>query len=171
MANYDDPFSTRPNVRLRATVALTGTQDIAENQSTLIVQLFAQETAQQPSFSGTPANNSWQIEVEGQEWDGNFTFDFRPGGDQSVTLLNTTHTVDHDDDGTLTVNISASSSSGVLGSANIGAQTLELPRIPRGPRAEVAGEWVNTIAHVEIDGEWQNALVYAEQAGVWKLVA
>ena len=145
-------------------------QNIAANTSTVRVQLYSEETAQQSSYSATAANNSYSIVVNGTTYSGNFTFDFRPAGLQSVTLVNTTLVVPHTDAGTKSINVSASSSSGVLGSASTGTNTLALPRIPRGPWAEIDGTWERTLLYAEVDGAWKQCLVYAEVDGSWDLV-
>jgi len=47
----------------------------------------------------------------------------------------------------------------------------DFPRIPRGPKVEVAGVWQQSISYVEVAGVWQTALMSAEVAGVWKGIA
>lgn len=118
-------FSTRPNIELNmylSSVAISGTS----SRVTYTLQL--NETAQQPSFSGFLADNSWSASFS---WDGgsfnagsgNYTFDFRPTGNQNITLATGTFDVPQYADGNgRTVTTSSSSTSVVLGSASSGTQ-------------------------------------------------
>jgi hypothetical protein len=118
-------FSTRPNIELNmylSSVAISGTS------SRITYTLQLNETAEQPSFSGFLADNSWSASFS---WDGgsfnagsgNYTFDFRPTGNQNITLATGTFDVPQYADGNgRTVTTSSSSTSVVLGSASSGTQ-------------------------------------------------
>jgi len=134
MTTWSDAFSTRPNVSYSVEV-YTESQNYAANQSTLRVIVRVYETAQQSSYSFTAANNTWASSVAGSPNSGTYTFDFRPAGLQSYTLLNTTKTVTHDSDGYYTATVTGSSSSSVLGDANIGTRSFFVARIPKAPAA------------------------------------
>jgi hypothetical protein len=173
MADWESTFSRRSGFTLRASVSLL-TQNIAANTSTVSVAFLILETSAQTSFSGFPADNSWAMNVDGTAYSGNYTFDARPAGLQSWLQLSTTLVVPHNADGTKTFNTTASSSSGVLGSASIGTQAFVLPRIPRGPKVETApGVWAQSLARVETSpGVWQTALVRVETSpGIWQIAS
>lgn len=132
MTAWAGEFSSRPNVRIEANVYVES-QNLLTNKSIVRVILTAFETAQQPTYSNYAPENSWSVTVGSGSWSDNWTYDYRPSGLQSYTLLNTTIEVTHDGGGDKSVTVTASASTVDLGSASIGSQTLYLPRIPTAP--------------------------------------
>lgn len=155
-------FSARPNVRGRAELFLVS-QDIPGNFSTVGIQLWAEETVQQASFS-TTVDKPW---VD-YSFNGLWGFDFRPTGLQAYLLLNTSFTFAHNSDGTGSVGASWAIQGDILGSAGSG-EVLNLPRIPRGPRIKNAGVYQNSIAYIKNAAAYQVAIPYVKNAGVYQI--
>lgn len=160
-------FSARPNVRSRLVVNRSGDYDIANNRSRLSIALLVEETAQQASWTYDP--QPWNASIGGVPYSGSFSFDFRPSGNQSITLLSTSRWFDHNSDGTLTVLCKSDLIDiSVLGTSQI-SFNYELPRIPRGPKVKIDGEWKNTVAYMKVDGEWVIGIPYVKDDGTWKI--
>lgn len=165
MAN-PEAFSTRPNVTAKITVTV-GAQNVSANTTSVTVKLQCYETAQQSSWHLTD-DLPFSLSGFGATITGDWSFDFRPTGNQSYTLINTTRNIAHDSDGTKTLTITSSIAGDTLGSSSPNV-TITLPRIPRGPRVKDNGVWRNTIMYVKDNGVWRIAIPYVKDNGTWKI--
>lgn len=165
MAN-PEAFSTRPNVRARIVVTV-GAQNVGANTTSVNVKLICEETAEQPSWHLTN-DLPFSLSGFGATISGNWSFDFRPTGLGSYTLINTTRNIAHNSDGTMTLNITTSIAGDTLGSSSPNV-SVTLARIPRGPRVKDNGTWRNTIMYVKDNGTWRIAIPYVKDNGTWRI--
>jgi hypothetical protein len=165
MAN-PETFSTRPNIRARIVVNV-GAQNVSANTTSVRVRLICEETAEQPSYD-LDGGNAFSLSGFGNTITGTWGFDFRPTGNQSYTIIDTTRNITHNSDGTQTLTITTDVNGGVLGSSSPN-ETVVLPRIPRGPRVKDGGVWKNTVLYVKDAGVWKVAIPYVKDAGTWKI--
>lgn len=146
MAYWDARYSDRPNIIIRFHVN-QGAQNYAANTTQVNMAVEIIEAVSQPSWNLDAAQNWWSMTVAGQTRNGNFTFDFRSSGLQSWYLWTGSITVTHDANGYATVSVGGASHAGVLGDANIGAQSFTLTRIPKVPVAPTMNSVVDLAAN------------------------
>ena len=148
-------------------------QDLAANTSTLsyVYNIHRNVASGSGAWAGSPGR-SFSVTIDGVGDTETKTFDFRVGAD--LTAVSGTIVITHAADGTRSVSGSFSGPSTYVSAGmplGSGSGSMSLPRIPRGPKVEVAGAWQQSIAFAEVSGAWQQCLVYTESAGAWVLVA
>lgn len=102
MAEYT---ATSGSYKTILTVTETGTPDTSNNTSTVQFSLVLKKESGTGLWNSDECN--WSININGTPYSGTFTYDFR--STESITLKsNTTQTIQHNDDGTKTISVSAS---------------------------------------------------------------
>lgn len=165
MGNWDQGTGGGAFIRLTMD---QGTQDFANNRTSVNWSAaFYKGSFNSYSFDAI----GWASNIGGNGFGGSFTFDFRVSS--GVGLGSGSVWITHNDDGTMSVG--GSCSIGATGTSSGGPATasgsLPLSTIPRGPHAESAGAWRQTVAFAEDGMAWRQCLVYAEDGGVWRLAA
>lgn len=168
MVTLTDAFSTQSQYDL-IFIVNQSSQDIADNQSVISWSLRIRKNSGS-GYWWNSATGSKRVRLDGTlVLDTEVqACDFRDSTPQTIILSSGTRTLTHDADGTLTAAISAGVSGLVLGSASMSG-TIELDRIPRGPRVRVSGTWRNTVAYVRVSGSWRIAIPYVRVSGTWRV--
>ena len=133
MASWSDNWSGRPNNSMRLTVT-QGTQNI--NNNTTVVNWYLDIIEVNGTWTNNPTG-SYSININGSVYSGTV-----PGyADHATTRIRSgSTTVTHNDDGTKTINVSASASGvNALGSASIPAKGFALTTIPRATTPSFSG--------------------------------
>lgn len=144
MATFEGAFSGRPFV-LRLNVD-PGAQDTAGNYTSISWNLQAIKTANSTPWTNTPA--SWAVGINGQNWSGNWLYDFRNtpiGG--GMTIATGSLNAGHNSDGTKTVSASAQAldPNGLMGNAGLsGNVTL----------ATIARASTSTLSPAGVESGW-----------------
>lgn len=129
-ANYSDGFSTRP-FTLRINVS---TQDDEDNNRTKVsFSLRIEPPGNWYSYSFF--SNPWSVNIDGQSFSGNFTYDFRPPNNNNTITIGsgTTGWISHNSDGSKSVNVRATATGSSIGSADTGNNSFRLTTYERAP--------------------------------------
>lgn len=122
---------TTTSNRLRLEIQ-QASQSIANNQSVINYQLFAERTGGSGSWS-LDLRGSSSVTINGSAIGGPaWNYDFRNSSTTPRLIMQGSHTVGHNSDGTLTINFSGTANSGSgIGSATTNNPTFTLTTIPR----------------------------------------
>lgn len=144
---------------------------IPGNTSSVPVQLQIRKLSGTGAFqTGT---SFWDIKIDGVS----VASGSIPGYDFTaytvLVLGGTTATVTHLADGTKSITITGAfgEAAANIGSGTASSGTFVLTNIPRGPKVEFNGAWVQGLVKVEFNGAWVQGLAYAEYNGAWQIVA
>jgi hypothetical protein len=137
MAQANQNFSARSAFRLQLDVNQVS-QSIDGNYSVVNIQLRIVKQQASPTYSFN--NSTWAVSVAGNNWSGNFTFDFR--NSDSLLLFATEIRVGHNPDGSMQIGASSSVNAQVLGTAGP-SLTLTLSTIPRATQPSLRYTLIN----------------------------
>jgi len=144
MAKFSDAFSRRTTHDLELVITEDSSSS-ANNTSSVTATLQINPPADSASWSLYSTDNAYSMTFEGQEYTGNFTFDYRTNRSTQV-LVSKTKTVRHgeDGDGTARARGSVTTSDGspnalTIGNASIGNSDINLVNFSRIPSAPSAG--------------------------------
>lgn len=133
----------------------------------------------------------WQVEIRKDEGTGFYWFDtrgtkaarfnslmvvdsgvqaldFRGSTPKTLIIASGRTRIDHDSDGTKSVEMVAAVSGLPIGDARVEG-TLTFDRIPRGPRVRYNGSWRNTLAYVRASGVWRIVVPYVRVNGTYRI--
>jgi hypothetical protein len=130
-ADYIDRFSdTAGGQRLYDLVLFVQTSDDpSNNRSTVQWGLFVFQMGVFNSYSGF--SNPWSVTIDGQNFSGNWTYDFR--NTNSKLIETGSKLVNHNSDGSKTITVRASATGSSIGSADTGNRSFGLTTYPRAP--------------------------------------
>lgn len=137
MATHDTAFPNRPFI-LR-TIVEQQSQNINENYSTIIWRLEIHKTANSTPWSNNPS--SWAMIVDGTNWSGTFTYDYRnlPVG-SGVVIAQSSKNVWHSSDGSKQFVYTSAADVDGLGSTGLPHTTFTATTIPRASQPSVSNQ-------------------------------
>lgn len=133
MTVAEESFTTWPRIKAKLEVT-TESQSVSGNSSIARIKLIAYESDDQEAWASGIYAPDWEVTAAGQTWRGTWAYDFRPGGLQSYTILNTTKSITHNSAGEGSIAVSASFEDSVIGVASP-SLTHVFPDIQRVPGA------------------------------------
>lgn len=127
--SFSAGFSTRP-MTLRLNVSTNDDED--RNRSTVNWNLQIDPPGNWYSYSFF--SNPWSVNIDGAGSSGNFTYDFRPpNNNRTITIASGSRTINHNSDGSKTINVRASATGSSIGSADTGNRSFRLTTYEREP--------------------------------------
>lgn len=148
-------------------------QDIPGNRSQIRVRQQIKKTSSFEAWN-TNKTSTRSVSCTGMTTNSEtFGYDFRGKANGYIqSYFDSTFWVNHNSDGSKTLTISANMNlTGMKSSANIGAKSWTLPKIPRGPRVNHNGTWKHSTLYVNHGGTWKTAIPYVNHNGTWKIGA
>lgn len=158
MATASGSFSARPfHLNLSVT---TKSQNIAANTSLIHVEIWISKDSYSPSWSNN--TSTWNATINGTNYSGSFTYDFRNG--DYLLLFAIDYTVGHDADGGKSFTTTASSNAALLGTASAGL-AYTLATIPRASTMSLSDSSINfgettTITIARASASFTHTLVF-----------
>lgn len=135
MADFDGGFSSGRPFVTRLALNVMG-QSVDGNSSVLGWTLNVIKTGNETPWSNN--QSTWAVSVDGQNWSGTFTFDFRnvPVG-SAIGIASQIFSVGHNSDGSKQVGVATALNMDQLGTSGPGG-TMTLPSIPRASQVTIS---------------------------------